>query len=211
MREYECLYVLHPQVEEQQLGELTERFNHVLTENSAEVLSCNPWGKRRLAYEINHVREGIYVQVRYNGEVGATEELDRALKFSDFVIRHIIVRAEDLDPTQANQVPEELPERSNEDYEDRRRDGRGRRSDGPHHSQQAPSAPSSAEADAAEGEAPAVGEEPVAAAEVEVEAPSESQPEAEAAPVAEAVAEVVEAPEAEAAPETVDTPSEEEK
>lgn len=124
LREYECLYIVHPQVADEQLEELTGRFQSVLSDNGAELLSANPWGKRRLAYEIDRVREGIYIQLRFNSEPTAVDELDRALKFSEHVIRHLVVRAEDLDPAATNLVPEELPERGPEDFEDRRPRGR---------------------------------------------------------------------------------------
>ncbi|MCC6485840.1 MAG: 30S ribosomal protein S6 [Armatimonadetes bacterium] len=129
MREYECLYIVHPQVADEQIDDLSARFQSVLNENGAELLSTNLWGRRRLAYEIDRVREGVYIQVRFNSEPEAVNELDRALKFSEHIIRHLIVRAEDLDPTATDTVPEELPERGPDDYDDRR--SRGRRDSAP--------------------------------------------------------------------------------
>ncbi len=115
MREYECLYILTPQLDDEQIEPLTEKIRQVITDNSGEVLSVNLWGKRRLAYEINHVREGIYVQLRFNGEVVTPNELDRALRFSEHVMRHLIVRADELDPESTDTSPEQVPEHSARD------------------------------------------------------------------------------------------------
>ncbi len=125
MREYECLYILDPKLTEEDVTAVSERIGQIVTENGGELLSVNPWGKRRLAYELKHVREGYYIQMRLNGDVATTGELDQALRFSEAVMRHLIVRADELDPAAADQIPEQLPEPSTDDFDYRR----GRRDD----------------------------------------------------------------------------------
>ncbi|BCW98073.1 MAG: hypothetical protein KatS3mg024_0900 [Armatimonadota bacterium] len=120
MREYECLYILHPGLSEEDVTAMSERFCQVVRDNGGEVLCVNPWGKRRLAYEIAHCKEGIYIQMRLNGDSRATGELDQALRFSEHALRHLIVRADELDPAATNEIPEQLPEPTLDDYDARR-------------------------------------------------------------------------------------------
>ncbi len=182
MREYECLYILHPGLSEEDVPALSERFSQVVRDNGGEVLTVNPWGKRRLAYEIAHCKEGIYIQMRLNGDSTATGELDQALRFSEHVLRHLIVRADELDPAATNEIPEQLPEPSLDDYDARR--GRAPRAEAPEaaveaaESEEAGEAPAGEEAGAAEESAPA---EAAAAEAGPAGAPEESAEPAQAA------------------------------
>ena len=60
MRKYEIMYIIRPTVEEEAKKALIERFDEVLTSNGAEIIESKEWGKRRLAYEIDDLREGFY-------------------------------------------------------------------------------------------------------------------------------------------------------
>lgn len=165
MREYECLYILHPGLTEEDVNTLSERFSQVVRDNGGEVLSVNPWGKRRLAYEIAHCKEGIYIQMRLNGDLQATAELDQALRFSEHALRHLIVRADELDPAATNEIPEQLPEPTLDDYDARR--GRAARTEAPAEEavDAAPEGEAAAEAPADEVEVGAAAEEQSAGAE----------------------------------------------
>lgn len=166
MREYECLYILDPSLEEEAVNSLSERFSQVLTDNAAEVLFSKPWGKRRLAYEINHVKEGYYVQMRFNAEAEIPFELDRELRLNESVMRHLIVRADELDPAATDQIPEVLPEPSFDSGDHRRgryRDDRGPRP--PREPEQREAAPESGEAAPQATQGAEEGEEPAAPAE----------------------------------------------
>lgn len=181
MREYECLYILDPKLTEEDVTAVSERIGQIVTENGGELLSVNPWGKRRLAYVLKHVREGYYIQMRLNGDASTTGELDQALRFSEAVMRHLIVRADELDPAAADQIPEQLPEPSTDDFDYRR----GRRDDrrGP-----APEAPAEGE-QAAEGEQTPEVEETAAGAQDEPKAAEGGEAEGPAPePVAEETA-----------------------
>ncbi|AEF95544.1 30S ribosomal protein S6 [Desulfotomaculum nigrificans CO-1-SRB] len=95
MRNYEVMYIVKPDVEDEQLNALVERFKGLVENQGAEVTKLDKWGKRRLAYEVNHLREGIYVVMQFKAEPAAAAELDRVLKISDDIIRHIIVREDE--------------------------------------------------------------------------------------------------------------------
>ncbi len=95
MRKYETVFVIRPDLEEEQTAEVIEKFTGIIANNGGEVTNIDKWGKKRLAYEINHVKEGYYVLVNFDGEAETVKELDRLYKISDDIIRHIIVRLEE--------------------------------------------------------------------------------------------------------------------
>lgn len=96
MRAYEILYVVRPNLEEDALKSLVERFDEVLTSNGATIIESKEWGKRRLAYEIEDFKEGFYQLIKLDAEDSqAVDEFDRLAKFNNDIIRHIIVRDEE--------------------------------------------------------------------------------------------------------------------
>ncbi|HZW82349.1 MAG TPA: 30S ribosomal protein S6 [Candidatus Deferrimicrobium sp.] len=95
MNLYEVLYILKPELDEETTSTTIEKFSTLINNNGGEVVSVDKWGKRRLAYEIDDRREGIYTLVNFNG-VGATaKELERVFKITDGVLRYLITRKED--------------------------------------------------------------------------------------------------------------------
>ncbi len=91
MRTYELMMIHRPEMTEPdvrtQIGEL-----EAAIKESGEVKDTDFWGKRRFAYEINHVHEGYYSVVQFNGEPALVSTLDRALSLADNVVRHKILR-----------------------------------------------------------------------------------------------------------------------
>lgn len=92
MRAYESMFVMRPTLEEEQIKALVEKFGRVITGYNGTVESAELWGKRRLAYEIDDLREGIYLLLRFTAGSDAIQELDRQYKLSEDVIRYLIVR-----------------------------------------------------------------------------------------------------------------------
>jgi len=95
LRAYETTYILDPALSEEEQTALIERFQELVKRQGGQVEGINKWEKRRLAYEINRKREGIYVIMNFRAELPVKTELDRVLKLSDGVIRHIIVRTDE--------------------------------------------------------------------------------------------------------------------
>ena len=95
MRNYELLYIIKPDVEEEQLTALVEKFKALVEGQGAEVTKLEKWGKRRLAYEVDHIREGFYVLMQFKAEPAAAAELDRVMKITDGILRHMIVREDE--------------------------------------------------------------------------------------------------------------------
>ncbi len=91
MRNYELMYVIKPDVDEEKLAEVIEKYNNLIANNKGEVVTADKWGKRRLAYEINDCREGIYMLVNFKGEAETAQEIDRIMKISDEILRFMII------------------------------------------------------------------------------------------------------------------------
>jgi len=91
MRKYEVMYIIRPDVEQETLQAVVEKFNAIIA-NGGEIIKSEVLGKRRLAYEIKKFRDGIYVVVNFNAPPQVVAELDRVLRITDEVIRHLIVR-----------------------------------------------------------------------------------------------------------------------
>ncbi|MGG3925445.1 30S ribosomal protein S6 [Metabacillus fastidiosus] len=94
MKQYEIMYIIRPNIEDEAKTAVTERFNGILSDNGAEVAETKEWGKRRLAYEINDFRDGYYMLLQVNSEAAAVQEFDRLAKISEDIIRHIVIKKE---------------------------------------------------------------------------------------------------------------------
>jgi len=94
MRNYEIMYILKPDLDEESITAVIEKFNVLIANNGGEVTSVDKWGKRRLAYEIKDYREGIYILVNFKGVAGTAQELDRVMKITDEILRFMIVKKE---------------------------------------------------------------------------------------------------------------------
>lgn len=95
VRNYELMYIIKPDVEEEKLTALVEKFKGLVEENGAEVTKLDKWGKRRLAYEVNHIKEGFYILMQFKAKPAAAAELDRVMKITDGILRHMIVREDE--------------------------------------------------------------------------------------------------------------------
>ena len=95
MRPYETMVIFDPEVEETQVQEVLDRALEVVRTNGGTPGAVDRWGRRTLAYEMNHKREGYYVVAEFSAEPKASAELDRFLVLADEVMRHKIIRLPD--------------------------------------------------------------------------------------------------------------------
>lgn len=93
MREYELIYIVRPDVEEEALEEIGKKVEQVVTSNGGQVTEVKRWGKRRLAYPIQKLKEGYYVLNRMQLEPQMLKEVERGLTLSEEIIRYLVVRA----------------------------------------------------------------------------------------------------------------------
>lgn len=92
---YDVTYIIRPNIDEEAKTALVERFDAILKDNGAEIIESKDWEKRRLAYEINDFREGIYHVVKISAaDAKGINEFDRLAKINDDILRHMIVSEE---------------------------------------------------------------------------------------------------------------------
>ena len=94
-RQYELVYILPPDSTEQQVTNIHDQVEAVVSRMNGKIEKTDNWGRRKLAYEIGPHKEGVYVLEVINGPGDLTKELDRRLKVLDQVVRHIIVRVDE--------------------------------------------------------------------------------------------------------------------
>lgn len=92
MREYEMMIVLSPELDEAGIEATIERVKTLLAARGAELGSLEPWGRRRLAYTIDHFRDGFFNLARFKMSPDQADDLDRALKLNEQVVRHLLIR-----------------------------------------------------------------------------------------------------------------------
>ena len=94
-RQYELVYILPPDTAEQQVAELQTQVEGVVSRMHGQIANTENWGRKRLAYDIGHHREGNYVVETITGSGELMKEIDRRLRVIDQVIRHLIVRVDE--------------------------------------------------------------------------------------------------------------------
>ena len=96
---YETMYILRPDIAEDEVTNHIEKYNKLLEEFGATILDSQMRGKRRLAYQISKHREGIYVQLSHQGDGQHISKLEKAMRLSEDVIRYLTVKQEGPLPT----------------------------------------------------------------------------------------------------------------
>ncbi|HEV8023681.1 MAG TPA: 30S ribosomal protein S6, partial [Candidatus Nanopelagicales bacterium] len=92
MRHYEVMIILDPDLEEKTIQPSLEAFLNVIRSDGGTVNNVDIWGRRRMAYEINHKGEGIYVVLDLNATPAAVAELDRQLNLNEAIVRTKVTR-----------------------------------------------------------------------------------------------------------------------
>jgi small subunit ribosomal protein S6 len=99
LRDYELMVVLDPNLEDTAIEALNTRIQGMITQRGGTIDNVESWGRKRLAYPIGRYRDGVYILSRFQLPPNAAAEIERALKLTESVIRHLLVRAEGLAPT----------------------------------------------------------------------------------------------------------------
>jgi len=95
MRTYELVMVIAPTLSEDQVEAVVDQVRRFVVEREGEVLKVDQWGRRRLAYPIDHHKEGIYVLAQFRLDPAYASQLNRRLDLSEEVIRHLLVRTDE--------------------------------------------------------------------------------------------------------------------
>jgi small subunit ribosomal protein S6 len=94
-RKYELVYVVSPDATDEQVAELHTQVEAIIQRMNGQLEKTDNWGRRKLAYEIGRHKEGTYVLEVINGDGELMKEIDRRLKVTDLVIRHLVVRVDE--------------------------------------------------------------------------------------------------------------------
>ena len=92
MREYEVLYIVRADLEDDKVQDAVKRVNTLIERSGGMIERTNLWGKRKLAYEVKHQKEGSYVLQDFQLDPDRVPELEAGLKITEEVLRHLIVR-----------------------------------------------------------------------------------------------------------------------
>jgi small subunit ribosomal protein S6 len=107
MQTYETMYVLRPDLGDEQVDLAIAKYQNILRENGAETVDVQHRGKRRLAYEIKKHRDGIYIQMNYQARGNAIALMERAMRLSEEVVRYLTIKP---DTTAVAAEPTEVEE-----------------------------------------------------------------------------------------------------
>jgi small subunit ribosomal protein S6 len=94
-RKYELVYVVSPDATEDQVTDLHTQVDAIVQRMGGTLEKTENWGRRKLAYEIGRHKEGTYVLEGILGSGELMKEIERRLKVSDLVIRHLVVRVDE--------------------------------------------------------------------------------------------------------------------
>ena len=92
MNNYELLYILKADMEDEARSALIKRFDDLIVEDGGEVTETDEWGMRRFAYPINYQNEGYYVLVNFKAQPSLIEEIERVFRITEDTIRFMIVK-----------------------------------------------------------------------------------------------------------------------
>jgi small subunit ribosomal protein S6 len=94
MRRYELMLVLRPDVADDKAQAVIDRTTRQLTGAGGQIVKVAPWGRRRLAYQIDRFREGSYHIVLFEAPPEAIAEMERTLAITEEVLRHLVTRVD---------------------------------------------------------------------------------------------------------------------
>lgn len=100
---YEMMFILNPELGEEEIEAVIERLQTIIQTGGGEITNLDKWGKRRLAYEVKKFQEGYYVLLNFKSPSAVASEVERVVKISDNIIRYLLIRDE-----KAGRRPEEV-------------------------------------------------------------------------------------------------------
>jgi small subunit ribosomal protein S6 len=91
LRRYEVMFIAHTDLSDDNLNELIERYETIITQAKGIVVKIDKWGARKLAYEIKKQRKGFYVLMDFAGQSDIVLELERMLKIEDKILKYLTI------------------------------------------------------------------------------------------------------------------------
>jgi small subunit ribosomal protein S6 len=94
-RTYEIVFIINPDADETEVMRLTEAIQKIITDQGGIVTKTEMMGRRQLAYEINHKRDGVYVLLEVEGSGAEIAELERRMRVNDRILRYMTIRVDE--------------------------------------------------------------------------------------------------------------------
>lgn len=98
MRPYEAMFIVRPQLEDEQVDATVKKVEESITRLGGELARSEKKGKKRLAYEVKDQRDGHYVLLNFNLDSTKLPEIERQFRLNEDVIRHLVLRQEEVGP-----------------------------------------------------------------------------------------------------------------
>lgn len=116
MRKYETIFILNPDLEEEQTQSTLEKVKGIITQADGEILKIEDWGKRKLAYEVKKKSKGHYFLIHFSGTPALLSELERNFRVMDAIIKFQSVRLDERKSVSVSPpAPDEIPEEGSEE------------------------------------------------------------------------------------------------
>lgn len=112
MRTYEALYIVRPDLPDDEIQTVANDVESLVTESGGAVVRSETWGKRRLAYEVQKCQEGCFVLLRFQATAAFVAQFENHFRLTEAVIRYLIVHFDErtlrLEEDQQRRVEEEI-------------------------------------------------------------------------------------------------------
>ena len=92
MNKYEAMYIVTPEMEDEAIKGVIEKFSGIITANGGEIEKTDEWGRKKLAYPIDYNTEGYYVLVNFAAAPELPRELERNFRNDESILRYMVVR-----------------------------------------------------------------------------------------------------------------------
>lgn len=92
MNKYEAMYIVTPEIEDEAIKGVIEKFSGIITANGGEIEKTDEWGRKKLAYPIDYKTEGYYVLVNFAAAPELPRELERNFRNDESILRYMVVR-----------------------------------------------------------------------------------------------------------------------
>lgn len=92
MNKYEAMYIVTPEMEDEAIKGVIEKFSGIITANGGEIEKADEWGRKKLAYPIDYKTEGYYVLVNFAAAPELPRELERNFRNDESILRYMVVR-----------------------------------------------------------------------------------------------------------------------
>ena len=94
-RTYEVVFIVNPEVGDDEVMRLSETVQKLITSQGGHIVKTEMMGRRQLAYEINHKREGAYILLEIEGSGAEIAELERRMRVNDQILRYMTIRVDE--------------------------------------------------------------------------------------------------------------------